>query len=423
MKRVILLLVAFGLGAAIAVPLMTRYYSVRHARELEAQRAAWESEKAELEAALASVNARPRDRMVATVPAIVKPAPTTTARKPMAQEILEKLKALRIASGPGQAAAARQAIVMFHELAQLGPDALPTIGQFLALNQDVDYDAGLGNKALRDIKSLTESVVPASLRFGLFDVVRQIGGEAAEKLFAELLASTSRGVEVSYLARMLEEMAPGKYAEAAVNAARELLAKGAPVSNSPLDRLHRDCLFDVLKLHRDTSYTVTAQAQLIQPDGTLDRSALRYLQQTLGPQSLAIAEQAYQDPRVKDPAARESLARVGLAQVGANPQAQQLWHNAIFDPALTPAQRRELVVDLDQDGLQNDKTPTVADLPVVANRLALTQTYLQQDYVQNDPGLMKAFLEANKDLQKLLERGTAAAAANAGGTAPAAKVK
>jgi hypothetical protein len=99
-----------------------------------------------------------------------------------------------------------------------------------------------------------------------------------------------------------------------------------------------------------------------------------------------------------------------------------MWHNAIFDPALTPAQRRELVLDLDQDGLQNDKTPTPTDLPIVANRLALTQSYLQQDYVRNDPALTKAFLEANKDLQKLLERGTAAAA-NPGGAAPAAKGK
>jgi hypothetical protein len=94
-----------------------------------------------------------------------------------------------------------------------------------------------------------------------------------------------------------------------------------------------------------------------------------------------------------------------------------LWHTAINDPTLKPGQRRELILDLDQDGLQNDKTPTPADLPIVANRLSITQAYLQQDYVQNDPVLHKAFLEANKDLQKLLERGTAAALT--AGAAPA----
>ena len=72
-------------------------------------------------------------------------------------------------------------------------------------------------------------------------------------------------------------------------------------------------------------------------------------------------------------------------------------------------QRRELVQDLDQDGLINDKIPTAADVPVVASRLALTETYLQQDYVLQDKGLTAAFLTANKDLRKLLERAAAAA--------------
>ena len=91
-----------------------------------------------------------------------------------------------------------------------------------------------------------------------------------------------------------------------------------------------------------------------------------------------------------------------------------------FEPTTysTTGPRRELILDLDQDGLQNDKTPTPTDLPIVANRLALTRAYLQQDYVQNDSALNRAFLEANKDLQKLLELGTAAAA-KLGGAAPA----
>ena len=415
MKRLIPLLLVAGLGFAAGALMVGRQQAVRHARELEAQRAAWEAEKAELETALANANNRPGERPVRIAPVAVTVAPKATVRKPTAQEILEKLKAVRIAPGPGQSAAVRQAIVLFNELAQLGPDALPAIRQFLALHQDVDYD--IGGKGLRDIKSLTDSVMPASLRLGLFEVVRQIGGEAAEKLLAEVLPGTGRGVEVAYLARVLEGMAPGKYTGTVLTAARDLLGRGAPVSNSALDRNHRDYLYDVLKLHRDTSYVSTAQSQLIQPDGKVDRGALRYLQQTLGAQSLAIAGQAYQDPRVKDPDARESLARVGLAYVGADPQAQQMWHASIFDPTLTPAQRKELVLDLDQDGLQNDKTPTPADLPIVANRLALTRAYLQQDYVQNDPALTKAFLEANKDLQKLLERGTAAAA-NPAGAAP-----
>src|SRR5204863_8014245 len=115
-----------------------------------------------------------------------------------------------------------------------------------------------------------------------------------------------------------------------------------------------------------------------------------------------------------DPAARESLARVGLAQVGINPQAEQMFHKSIFDPSLAPAQRSELVRDLDQDGLIDDHNLTPADVPVVTSRLALTQTYLQQDYVLQDKELTSAFLTANKDLRKLLDKAAAAAANPAG---------
>ncbi|HEU0010876.1 MAG TPA: hypothetical protein VFT34_13750, partial [Verrucomicrobiae bacterium] len=276
---------------------------------------------------------------------------------------------------------------------------------------DVEFDRLAETRVPRDIRALTDAVVPFSLRLALFDVVRQIGGQEAEELLAETLGRTQRGLEVACLTQLLEEMAFGKYRDNALAAAQALLNGGGT------DRLQRDYLFSVLRRFNDASFAGTAQAQLVQADGRIDRGALRYLQQSLGEQSVAIAAQFYKDGRITEADSREPLARVALTYVGANGQAAQLWHTAINDPALKPAQRRELVLDLDQDGLQNDKTPTAADLPIVANRLALTQAYLQQDYVQNDPLLNKAFLEANKDLQKLLERGTAAAIT--AGAAPA----
>jgi hypothetical protein len=216
---------------------------------------------------------------------------------------------------------------------------------------------------------------------------------------------------VACLTQLLEEMAPGKYRDVALAAAQALLARGLA---DGAGRLHRDYLFSVLRRFNDASFASTAQAQLVQADGRIDRSALRYLQQSLGEQSVAIAAQLYKDGRITEADSREPLARVALAYVGASEQAVQLFHTAITDPTLKPAQRRELVLDLDQDGLQNDKTPTPADVPIVANRLALTQSYLQQAYVQNDSLLSRAFLEANKDLQKLLDRAAAAAANPAG---------
>ena len=399
---------AFGAGAL----LVSRLQSASQARKLEILRAAWEAEKADLESALASAQAGHANRSPVLVAAPAAPA-TPDALKPSPEELLRRLAAMKLAPGPGQARAVRQILSVLDQLAQTGPEALPAIRQFLAANADVEYEA-LGGKGPRDIRSLTEAVLPPSLRLALFDVVRQIGGVEAEQLLAESLGRTGRGLEVAYLTQLLEEMAPGKYRDVALAAAQALLSRGA---GDGADRLQRDYLFSVLRRFNDASFASTAQVQMVQADGRIDRGALRYLQQSLGEQSIAIAAQLYKDPRITEADSREALARVALSYVGASEQAGQLFHTAISDTTLKPDHRRELVEDLNQDGLSNKKAPSPADLQTVANRYTLTQTYLQQDYVQNDPVLTKAFREANKDLGKLLER-AAAAAANPGGLPP-----
>ena len=398
MKRLIAFLLVFGLGWTVAAVLVNRYQSARYARELETQRAAWETEKAELEAALEQARAR-RASSSPLPRSFGLTAPALTAAAPDPQDLLNRLASLPVA--PGQGRALRPVLALLEQLTQAGPPTLPAIRQFLASGQDVAYNPP-GGKGPRDVKSLTDALVPPSLRFGLFDVVRQIGGEEAEQILAETLSRTGRGLEVAYLTQVLEEMAPGKYKDTALAAARNLLASGASSD--------RDYLFDVLRRFSDTSYVATAQGQLVQPNGQVDRSALRYLQQTLGAQSVALAAQYYQDARLTEPGSKEPLARLGLAFVGANPQAAELFHTAVLDQALLPDHRRELVEDLNQDGLSNKKTPTPEDLQMIANRYALTQAYLQQDYVQNDNVLNAAFREADKDLRQMLERAAAAAA-------------
>jgi len=129
-----------------------------------------------------------------------------------------------------------------------------------------------------------------------------------------VLGTTGRGVEVAWLARTLQEIAPNKYRDVALAAARELLARPLTTNPaSPLDRNERDHLFSVLTLYGDTSYVGAAQAQLLRADGEMDRSALRYLQQSLGQQAVPIAAQWYNDPRITDPAKKEPLARLALS--------------------------------------------------------------------------------------------------------------
>ncbi len=310
------------------------------------------------------------------------------------QELLDELVSIQVTPGPGQARAQYRVLALLDQLAQAGPSALPAIRQFLASGRDVGYGAagGGGRGGSRN------ALLPPSLRFGLFDVVRQIGGADSERILAACLASTGRGTELTYLAQLLEELSPSQYRDAALTAARSLLTGGKVT-----DPGERNTLFDVLRQFNDVSYVATAQANLVQADGKVDRSALRYLQQSLGEQSVALAVQTYQDARVADSDSKEALGRVALNYVGASDQALELYHKATLDPQLKPDQRRELVEDLNQDGLSNKRNPTAEDLKIIANRYALTQAYLQQDYVQNDKTLNAAFLEANKDLANILE--------------------
>jgi hypothetical protein len=382
-----------GIACVLAAMFVSQRLNARYAAELAAQQAAWQQEKADLEAALS--NAKGAERLV-----VVPGAPAPVAATPLVPtkatpvDIITRLRGLKFA--PSRSRAARQAIHDLEELIAAGPAALPAIREFLARNEDVDWETFSGGGVPDDF------MLPASLRFGLFDVAKKIGGEEAEKLLANTMSNTGRGVELAWLARALQEMAPNKYRDDALAAARSLLAR-APVTNpaSPLDRRDRDHLFSVLTMYNDASYVSTAQTQLIQPDGTLDRSALKYLQQLLGQQVVTIAEQSWNDPRLADPAKREPLARTALNFVGADPQANQFYVKAINDMSLSQSDRKNLIEDLNQDGFPNKKALTANDLPLIQNRIAIIEQLAPS---ATDPVNLAAFKEAHKDLVNMRER-------------------
>ena len=359
------------------------------------QRAAWDSERATLEQELEAARARAAAMAAAPVAIPTVPAPAPVRLGPA--EILGKLQILR-GGNPRQL---REAVYWLAELTQHGPGALPAIREFLARNQDIDLDTATftQNKSVREVP--LDFALPPSLRFGLFDVVRQVGGAEAERILAEALGQSGRGIEIVYLTRALQEMAPNKYRDSALSVARELLAAtSSSAFNSPLDRNHRDNLFTVLAMYNDGSFTSTAQAQLVQADGQIDRGALKYLQQVLGPQSVAVAAQAYQDPRVADSAKKEPLARLALTYVGADQQANEFYQKAINDPVLNPNHRRNLIEDLNEDGL-NFKNLTQQDLPLIKNRLNLIDQLAPNAM---DKVNAAAFQEARKDLVNMITR-------------------
>jgi hypothetical protein len=338
---------------------------------------------------------RPRATVLdaATPPAAVAETVAQAAPRRSPEELLNELATIQVTSGSGPLNKHR-ILSLLEQLVQEGPPALPALRRFLASGGDVAYRAPRG-----DIRSRGGSgTLPVSLRLGLFDVVQLIGGAQAEQILVESASVTSRGTELAFLVQLLEESAPDKYRDAALAAAHGLLASGVLT-----DRDDRDLVYDVLSRLDDTTYVSTAEAQLVQPDGRVDRSALRYLKETLGDQAPTLAARAYQDQRVTDADSKESLARVALEFVGANDQALDLYHMATQDPALKPDQRRNLVEDLNQDGLESAKNPTPDDLKIIARRYALTQTYLQQDDVRRDVVLEAAFREAAKDLANMLQ--------------------
>src|SRR5688572_9867493 len=210
MKRgLILLVIAVCVSAATAL-IVSQRQARRHVAQLAEQQAAWQAEKAELEFALAE--ARDRARRVAAAPATPAPAAASPGQTRLSpKEIVEKLKALRVSSGASSSRTLREAVYWLEELAQAGPEAVPAIREFLARYEDLDLDTSwFQGRSSRD-RLPTDFPIPPSLRFGLFDVLRQIGRPEAEKALSEALGSTGRGVEVAYLSRLLQELASNKY--------------------------------------------------------------------------------------------------------------------------------------------------------------------------------------------------------------------
>ena len=101
----------------------------------------------------------------------------------------------------------------------------------------------------------------------------------------------------------------------------------------------------------------------------------------------------------KNPA-QDPDARAALSLVGANPEAEAYWVSAINDPNLPANERKDLIEDLNEDGLSDPKHPGAEDLPLIVNRLRLIDELAPYalDQVNAD-----AFQEAQKDLLAMLD--------------------
>ena len=143
------------------------------------------------------------------------------------------------------------------------------------------------------------------------------------------------------------------------------------------------------------------------PTGPGDKSAMPPSQNSAAAPSqmktAAVTKTPAKSPTIARPRApkepvRDPVAREALYFVGADPRAEEYWFEAINDPGLSAHERKDLIEDLNEDGLPDPKHPTPDDLPLIVSRIRLIEAVGMDamDKVNAD-----AFQEAYKDLVNL----------------------
>ena len=403
MKKLIVILLAAGVSFA------STYFVVSNqkAAQLKAAQARWDAEKAQLQAA-AAVKGSP-----APAPTVIVSAAPSAPAEESPQDILNDLLSIKLGSGSGRNTALRVIVYKLETLAQRGKASVPAIRSFLSRNVDLEYGeqsnattnqtyvvgstnqnnnnggfaggpGGRGGRFRRIQNLQTDWVVPPSLRLGLVGTLKEIGGSEGEKALAEMLSITGRGVEIAYLARVLEEIAPGKYRDAAIAAAKELLMNPPAIDNpNRLDDLSRSYLFGVLEFFHDTSFSVNAQQMLVGPDGRLDTDAMSYLAEVLKDQSVSALYQAYENPNLTNRFDKMSVGREVLNYVGLNSQANALFAETLNNTELDDRMKAMTVVQLSGGGFGPFAAQSPTDPQVINNRIQLL-TSLQSQYSNND---------------------------------------
>ncbi len=342
MKNIIAIFAAAAVGCAAA------YFYVAHLKDqqFKKEREEWNAQRQDDQDRLEKELQTARNRAT-TAGQIETRIETPAAIKATPGDLLDHLLKQKPPADDNRYKVIRKIIHELETLADLGPEALPEIRALLAKKIDVSYerkrdetdnrgtDGGLagGERGSTSPAQLprTEFYYPYSLRLGLFDVLKQIGGDEAQQILVEALTSTGRGVEVATLARLLDEMAPGKFRDAAINAAKALLTHPTSAPDpTRLDESSRAYLYSVLATFSDPSFVPQAQSQLVGADGRLDRTALGYLTATLKDRVLPVLHHAYKDTRLTNSYEKATVLSAAFPFVGTHPQADEMFLDAVL---------------------------------------------------------------------------------------------
>ena len=297
-----------------------------------------------------------------------------------APEIIEELMELKMTAA--RRVNQRRLGFLFESLAEQGDTAVPHIRDFLRKMEDVDFiidqrsekdiDKEKEHWRSRLVNVPLEFEYPPSLRIGLIEILAEIGGPDAQDAIAEVLTSSGRGFEVAYSANKLRSML-GKdaYRDEALNVAHDLLTDPIDiVGGNKFDAASKQYLFAVLKMYGDKTFVQTAQAQLINEEGRIDRSVLSYFENIGGGRAIDAVVQAMQSGQLRETDMRE-MARVAVQGVGQNNvQADSLFQDIMTSDQYSLDVKMETIRSMDnsEDLTNMDKSEQAA---VLQSRLDL----------------------------------------------------
>ncbi len=385
MKTFFSILVGIVLGAVAAILILL---SQNHA-ELEKQRAAFAAERTKLQAAAAASTSAPASEelpMNNTHMALTNQALT-------AREVLTRLAKM----DPKPAATRVRTIqAIIHDLETLvegGDSSIPNIREFIAGGADVDYTIEEGTRGpsfwnWRSGQPLVSGLVlPPTLRLSLVDVLRYIGGENAEVSLGVMLNTTTNGMELAYIAQVLEKMAPGKYTQMANTSAKNFLASGTAAGQS--------YLFGLLAAQGDTSLVPAVEANLVSSQGKLNVDAAQYLLNLEKEKAMPALYKAYNQST--DPDVKKNIASLSLKYVGSSPEAGQMFTDLVQNDKVDPRARAMAVAAMAGGPLGPFHVDPPTDPQVIQQRITVLEG-LQPRIT--DPALQQNVNQAIANLKK-----------------------
>lgn len=364
------------------------------AKEISTRSARWDAEKAELEEALSKAQS-----------GIVVAAPSD-------QENVSDLDPLLLVQrlsnlNEDNRKKVREALYCFQGLVEAGTRSIPPIrdyftgGENVLLNGRAGQPAdamgpgggpGQGRNGMREMMGNWmgrnrggNSIVPASTRLGLMDVLKDIGGDDAIALLGQIVPTALNASELVYLSSILQGIDSSAFVSVTLTTARNLLADSG-VSNGDKRQL-----YELLAQLGDTEYAASLLDSLY-VDGNLDMSTLDFLVNTLGEGAMNSIYNAFNDPNASQQTQGALMMRA-MNFVGSNAQATEM-----FNTSFNAVGNNQMLKNMMMLGLAGVGPGSEGMTPENAiNRLSVLNTYEQQ--YGNDPAMANVLSAARTQLE------------------------